>query len=232
MEIILIAKKLFLNKKSIQNMNNKKLISENYKLFCSFEGSQHIASEFALETIISLIEKYNIKNILELGLGIGSISDTVLKYAKANGKVIHYVGTENNDFCLNALKKNVADFDRIELYPELKYIDRKFDFIIIDGQDSTFGKIKNYCSENAIIFIEGDRKEQTNNIKNIFPNNKYVNIITLEKNKPYAHGDCRTSAYIGGGQLIFTNPTINQKNYWIKQKIKTFIKRKIRKITS
>lgn len=228
----LTQKKLFLN--NLKNlikieMINKNLITENYKRFCHFEGSQHIASEFALEIIIFLIEKYNIKNILELGLGIGSICDTVLKYAKQNNKSISYVGTESNEFCLNALKSNVDDYDKIELYPELKNISfMKFDLVIIDGQDSTFGKIKEYCKENAIIFIEGDRKEQTNDIKRIFPNNKHVNIITLAKSKPYAHGDCKTDAYIGGGQLIFINPTINQKRYWLEQKIKTYFKRKIR----
>jgi hypothetical protein len=212
-------------------MKYKDLIIQNYKMFCGFEGSEYIASEFALETILKIVIKYRIENILELGLGIGSISDTVLKFSEKENRKLNYVGTESNAFCLNALKKNVQDFDKLKLYPQLDLVENnKFDMIIIDGYDETLTKVVSFCKKNTIIFIEGDRKGQTKTIQQIFPKSKHVNIITLNKNKPYAHGYCPTSSYVGGGQLLFINPTLGMKFFWFQQKTRTFIINRIRKV--
>ena len=164
-----------------------------------------------------------------MGLGIGSISDTVLQYSKKANHSIGYVGTEKNEFCLNALKCNVLDFDIIELYAELNQIrDKKFDLIIIDGYDDTLNEVVAFCKKSTIIFIEGDRKGQTQTIRQIFPKNKYVNVITLNKNKPYSHGGGDTNHYVGGGKLIFINPTLKMKLFWFQQKLGTFIKNRVR----
>ncbi|OCB76548.1 hypothetical protein [Flavobacterium crassostreae] len=214
-------------------MRIKRIAVANYKKFCGLEGSQYIASEFALETILVLIEKFSLHTILELGLGIGSISDTVLQYFDPKKTNIAYFGTENNVFCLKALQTNVIAFNKLHLYSELNQIkNHTFDFIIIDGYDDCLNKIKNYCSKNAIIFIEGDRKLQKEIILNIFPKCKYVHVITLNKSKPYAHGENSIHNYVGGGQLIFTNPTAKMNLFWMQQKIKTFVKNKIRKYKS
>ncbi|WP_395059671.1 hypothetical protein [Flavobacterium sp.] len=212
-------------------MSINNIALNNYKRFCSLEGSEYIASEFALETILKLIKKFKINNVLELGLGIGSISDTVFKYANSKNIAIKYVGTEKNEFCLNALKTYVEDYEKIELFSELKDIEnQKFDFIIIDGLDETLKEIVKYCYENTIIFIEGDRSGQTKAVLEIFPKSLYVNVISLNKNKEYAAGDCKPTHYVGGGQLIFVNPTLKMKFLWFKEKSKTFIIRKIRLI--
>lgn len=84
-----------------------KIAVENYKNFCFKEGSDYIASEFALETILKLIDKFKPKKILELGMGIGSVSDTILKFKNLNDLNFEYFGTESNEFCLEQLKKNV-----------------------------------------------------------------------------------------------------------------------------
>ena len=140
-------------------MKNKDLTTQNYKRFCAFEGSDFIASEFALETILEIISVFKVHSVLELGLGIGSISDTVLKFSKKENKKISYVGTEKNEFCLNAIKKNIIDYDHVELYAELNEIKKKqFDLIIVDGYDATLQEIVAFCKKNTIIFIEGDRK--------------------------------------------------------------------------
>lgn len=214
-------------------MKDKDLAVQNYKRFCELEGSEYIASEFALETILRVIKTFKVNTILELGLGIGSISDTVFKYSKKAHKKIRYVGTEKNEFCLDALKKSVSDYDQIELFSELnQIINKKFDLIIIDGYDDTLKEVVTFCEQSTIIFIEGDRKGQTEIIRQIFPKNKYVNVITLNKNKPYSHGGGDTSRYVGGGKLIFVNPTLKMKLFWFQQKAATFIKNKVRKYNS
>ncbi len=210
-------------------MKNKDLAVQNYKRFCELEGSEYIASEFALETILKIINKFKVIAVLELGLGIGSIADTVLKQSKKEKKKISYVGTEKNEYCLNALKSNVINYNQIELYSELNQIkNTNFDLIIIDGYDDTLKETVNFCKKNAIIFIEGDRKGQTEAVLQIFPKSKYVNVITLNKNKSYAHGNGNISHYIGGGQLIFINPTFKMNLFWYQQKVNTFIINKIR----
>lgn len=210
-------------------MKDKDLAEQNYKRFCGLEGSDYIASEFALATILRIIKLFKVHAVLELGLGIGSISDTVLKYAKKEHRKISYAGTEKNEFCLEALKKNVSDYNQIELFAELNHIkNKKFDLIIIDGYDDTLKEVVAFCQKNTIIFIEGDRKGQTATIREIFPKNRYVNVITLAKSKPYAHGGADTSCYVGGGQLIFINPTIKMQLFWFQQKAATFIKNQVR----
>jgi spore coat polysaccharide biosynthesis predicted glycosyltransferase SpsG len=210
-------------------MKEKDLAVQNYKRFCELEGSEYIASEFALVTILKIIKIFNVSSILELGLGIGSISDTVLQYSKKENAKINYVGTEKNEFCLEALQKNVLDYNQIELYSELNQIkNKKFDLIIIDGYDDTLKEIVVFCKKNTIVFIEGDRKGQTEVIRQIFPKNKYVNVITLNKNKPYSHSGGDTNHYVGGGQLIFIDPTFKMKLFWFQQKTATFIKNIVR----
>lgn len=210
-------------------MTDKDLVVHNYKRFCGFEGSEYIASEFALETILRIIKKFKVHSILELGLGIGSISDTVLKYSKKQHLKVSYAGTEKNEFCLAAIKKNVIDYQQIKLFSELNQIgNKKFDLIIIDGYDDTLKQIVGFCKKYTIIYIEGDRKGQTETIRHIFPKNRYVNVITLNKNKPYCHGGGNTNHYVGGGQLIFINPTPKMKLFWLQQKVATYIINKLR----
>lgn len=210
-------------------MNERSIAVHNYERFCELEGSDYIASEFALETILKLIKNFDLNTILELGLGIGSISDTVLKYAKLKNIKINYVGTEQNEFCLEALPNNVLDYNQIELYKELSHIkNKKFDLIIIDGYDDSFKDIVAHCKKHTIIFIEGDRKGQTESIRKIFPKNRYVNVVTLRKNKPYSHGGGDINHYIGGGKLIFIDPTIKMKLFWFQEKVKAFIINKLR----
>ena len=85
-------------------MNNTEKLRETYKQFCLAEGNQHIASEFAVLKLQELMESFNIKSILEVGLGIGAIAGSIL----AINKDLTYTGTENNKFCLEALTKNLG----------------------------------------------------------------------------------------------------------------------------
>lgn len=211
-------------------MNYKDLAQKNYKRFCALEGSEWIASDYALEVILRLIAKFEVKNILEMGLGIGSISDTVFKYAQSQGATINYHGTEANEFCLQALRTNVEDYAKLHVYPKLSAVrEEKFDLIIIDGQDENFREIKKYCKDDTIIFIEGGRGEQTLDVLSIFPQSKYVNVITTKKRQSYSHGPTDISFYVGGGQLFFVNPNFGRKIFWFKEKVATFAKRKIRR---
>lgn len=210
-------------------MKIKDLAISNYKKFCNLEGSDYIASEFAIETILNLISKFKINSILEIGLGIGSIADTVLKYAYLNDLNISYVGTEQNEFCLSALKENVEFYSKLIIHNDIDDIkENTFDLIIIDGYDLNLDKVLSKCKLNTLIYIEGARETQRLVIQKLFKDSLHVNIITLKKNPKYAHENRKTSQFIGGGQLIITNPTCLTRIFWLVEKIKTYLKRKIR----
>ncbi|MEO0038464.1 MAG: hypothetical protein RIQ59_1675 [Bacteroidota bacterium] len=208
-------------------MNINNLAENKYKYFCEREGNDHISSIYALKIILKLILDFKVKSVLELGLGIGSISDTILTFSQKNK--IKYVGTETNEFCLQALNKNVEYFSDIEVFSSLSEIkiNNKFDLIIVDGSDDELINIENYCSKNTLLFIEGYRILQVEIIKNIFPNCIHVEIISKEKNPNY--GPFSSSNWSGGGQLIFINPNSYQKLYWFNEKVKSYFKRRLRR---
>ena len=98
-------------------MNLKEHSTREYLKFSSFEGSQHIASEFAIYKLIQIVKRFKSKSILEIGLGIGSISSTILDFFDDK---IDYIGTEDNQFCLNSLTKNLSK----EAYESLNVVDK------------------------------------------------------------------------------------------------------------
>jgi hypothetical protein len=200
-----------------------------YLSFCEAEGNQHIASEYAIEKIDGLVEKFQIKGILEVGLGIGSISGILLAVNR-NKPNFDYSGTEANNFCLNALPKNLKeDYNRLQIYSDLTEIpaNKKFELIIIDGKDHNLLAVKDLISENGIITIEGDRMPQQDSLQELFPQHKYVHCISREKNKSFS--PFSAAHWQGGLKIIFINPTVFQKLWWMREKISTKLKYWFRK---
>lgn len=205
-------------------MSKKSGINNTYKEFCLAEGSQHIASEYAIGKINGLVEKFRVKRILEIGLGIGSISGMVLAVNR-NKPDIYYTGTEANDFCLKALLENLKeDYSRLKIVSDLTKIpsNKKFDLIIIDGEDHNLRAVKDLISENGILAIEGDRMPQQDLLQELFPDHKYVHCISLKKNKEYS--PFSTGNWQGGIKVIFVNPNIEQSLWWFTEKYFTKIK--------
>jgi len=198
--------------------------SNLYQSFCKAEGSQHIASEYAIEKIIGLVKKFRVKRILEVGLGIGSISGILLAVNR-NIPDIDYSGTEANDFCLNALPENLKeDYSQLRIYSDLTEIsaNKKFDLIIIDGKDHNLKAVKDLISENGILAIEGDRIPQQDSLQELFPKHKYVHCISREKNKSFS--PFPAANWQGGLKIIFINPTAFQKLWWLWERVSTKLK--------
>lgn len=207
-------------------MKIKELAEENYYRFCQFEGCDYIATEYALYRILQIISKFKVSSVLEVGLGIGCIADTVLKYQK--GPNFYYAGTEANTFCKTALRRNVESYNKIDLYESIEEVPDSytFDLIIVDGQDGTLQELPKFCTKRSLIFIEGDRSPQADLILSLFPKAKQVQLISIQKNKDYSTGN--PNFFVGGGRLIFTNPDLFMKTYRFKEKVSTYIKRYIR----
>jgi hypothetical protein len=212
-------------------MGVKNSAIQTYKYFSGLDGNQHIASEFALRKVIKISERYKIKNVLELGLGIGSISYCILNFSKEVNTKINYIGTESNEFCLEVLPKYLKDhFHKIQIFDDLNNVTskEKFDLVIIDGKDENLLKIKNMISNSGIIIIEGDRIPQLELVRSSFPNSLFTRLISNYKN-PY-YGPFSASDWCGGIQLIFVNPNFYQKMNFIYYKITTSIKYRLRAI--
>lgn len=190
-------------------MNNQQQIKTTYKIFCKAEGNQHIASEFAILKLQELIEKFKVKNILEVGLGIGAIAGSLLA---ANRHLI-YTGTENNEFCLKSLKQNLGkEYNRLKIHSGIAEVGIKgsYDLIIIDGKDYDLQRIRTLISRNGIITIEGDRLEQHDEVLKIFPHHLYVHCISSKKNKEYS--PFPIDHWEGGVKIIFIDPFFLSKN--------------------
>ena len=205
-------------------MNTKDLAEKVFIKFSKFEGNQHIANEYALKCILQIIKDFKVKSVLEVGIGIGCIADSILEYSNT----IDYTATEANEFCLNAIKVNVNHIEKVFLYDNLSEIpeNNKFDFIIIDGSDSNLNRIKKMCKPNTIIFIEGGRALQTDELKKIFPKILHAEMISDYKNPSY--GPFSDKDWCGGGQLLFPYPNLKMKSYYFKLKLETYFKRKKR----
>lgn len=214
-------------------MNLKNFSTSQYKIFCKAEGSQHIVSEFALYHILKLIEKYSIKSVLEVGLGIGTISGSILKYAENFNQNLICKGTENNPFCLGQIPKNLgSNYKELEIYSEVEEIDQgaKFELIIIDGAEKNLGMVKKLLKARGIILIEGDRSSQEKMVKIIFPEAKYVHLISLKRNGDYSVK--YSEDYQGGLKVLFVNPDLKQKIHWAFLKLSSAVKVKIRKLVA
>ena len=211
-------------------MNNsiKNTALAYYTKFCSADGNQHIAGVYGLEVILKLVHKNKPKNILEVGLGIGAIVYSILKYSNEKNLKNTYFGTESNDFCLEQLPLNLGEnYSKLNLYKSLNEVpkDIKFDFIIIDGSDDQTNTVKNIISENGVIFIEGYRMSQVKTIQNVFPKSLHVSLISSYKNPDFGPFD--KNIWSGGGQLIYVNPTLSQKIDFLAKRISTSFKYKV-----
>jgi len=212
-------------------MRIKNTAVETYKYFSGLEGNQHIASEFALEKIIEIIINYKIKNVLELGLGIGSISYSVQEFLKKNNQNINYIGTETNAFCLGVLPKYLKEhYDKIKIFDSLNEVPlaEKFELIIVDGKDENLLKIEKIILNRGIIIIEGDRTPQLEFIRDVFPNSKYVRLISNYKSPEY--GPFSSNDWCGGIQLVFVNPSIIQNLNYLYYKGITAYRYRVRAI--
>src|SRR5690606_31103283 len=106
-------------------MSNQQIAEKVYHKSSNVSGNQHIASIYALRLILDLIQENRSASILEVGLGIGSISNAILNFAAQNNKHYHYDGTEANEFCLGQLHVNLGPLmQKITVYPGIDALPR------------------------------------------------------------------------------------------------------------
>ena len=141
----------------IPTQMDRDLAKEVYDEYAVKPGAQHIASEFALTHLSALIVATKPQSVIEMGAGIGTMTDFLLRHPAA----IPLVTTvEDNEFCLGELAKNIsADYGpRYELLTDreqLRDSDQRFDLVIVDGDSGPVAYA--LLNEGACCFVEGDR---------------------------------------------------------------------------
>lgn len=211
-------------------MSNTEFTKQQYHKFSQAEGSQYIVSEYALNQILKLIQQFKPVNILELGVGIGTISDSILRRYNSKYQPDIY-GTENNSFCLSKIPENLGeDYRRLKLFNSIQDLPEnvKFDFLIVDGKDNNLELLKDKISDQAIIVVEGDRKDQTDIFKNLFPSSKFVHSITSKRNSSYSNRP--GNHFQGGLKVLFRNPNFKQYIKWLKLKFSSKINFQLRRV--
>ena len=201
-------------------MKIRSFVIEQYQEFSEAEGSEYIVSEYALEKILEIINKFKVQEILEIGLGIGTISGSILEYAGKNRMDIKCTGTESDIFCLNQIPRNMGtNVEKLEIYNNISELptNRLFDIIIVDGEVDNMDIIFQKITDRGIIIVEGDRKEQVKKLRSMFPSHKFASMVSVRKNSIYSKKN--QNEFKGGLKLIFVNPNYNQFNYWLKIKI-------------
>ena len=136
------------------------------------DGSDHIAGSNALEAIYKIIQKENLKNILEFGSGIGTMSYFCLKNSEA--KLDLY---EENEFCLNEINKNLTGFEnRYKIFQDKENFECRFDnydLVIVDGGWNKLFKDLVKKAEIKQIFFEGKRRRAQLDFLRLLKN-KYI----------------------------------------------------------
>jgi hypothetical protein len=126
--------------------------------FSKFEGSDHIASRFALEHLAALLTERKPRYVLELGAGIGTITELLLSHPAG---ITGLIATETQPFCLNALEKNLSNRAdprlRVVTTPqELAQHRRTVDLIVGDGSLKDPAETA-FAGEGTSVFVEGNR---------------------------------------------------------------------------
>lgn len=117
-------------------------------------GSEQIASLISIQTLISLLQSKRPDEVLELGAGIGTLTQVILEKSKAR-----LTSVENNEWCQNKLEANMNNLRTFSLMSDYLFIDQgtTSDFVVIDANIGIFNsqKLIQHSPKLRTIFIEG-----------------------------------------------------------------------------
>ena len=133
-------------------------ISSIFEKYSNLVGSDQIATRYALRIISKQHNEYQPKSILEIGAGIGTITELLIRELPS-AKIVSY---ENNAWCISQLVKNI-DQKQVQIITSHESLIQttESDFLIIDDyldEETTLALISRIKPES--VFIEGHRRRQ------------------------------------------------------------------------
>lgn len=139
------------------------LAKETFDDFTCRLGARHIATEFALAHLSALLRTKRPATVLEIGAGIGTITQLLLTHPAG---VSHVTSTEDHPFCIEQIEMNIPRdlrprLELIKTTEDLGRLERCFDLIVLDGDVGTADKFR-FMDKGSVCFVEGARS----NIRN------------------------------------------------------------------
>ncbi len=142
--------------------SDKKLAKDVHDRFSKKEGAYAIATRSALEWLAACLRTFRPKRVLEMGAGIGTITELLLLHPH---KVEQIISIEKDEYCLNVLRSNLSNCEdprlKVVSFPEqLAQWNFQADLIIGDGgfyrkSNEEFRTV----TEGTIVLAEGHRPE-------------------------------------------------------------------------
>ena len=141
--------------------------------YSEMAGAEQIASRISINTNLFLLREKAPREILELGAGIGTITETILANCESR-----LTSVENNPWCRAQLQKNIAGFRSFTLINEYESLNSETnsDFIIVDVNNGIFNVetlIKN-SPHLKTVFIEGHHLAHRINISKMLLRTKRI----------------------------------------------------------
>lgn len=128
-----------------------KLLHERYR---QKVGGEQVALQFSILSLQRLLHSEKPKYILELGGGLGTLTELILTHSDAKVDVV-----ENNEWCRNQLLNNMKPFRKFHLIEEYTKLSTSHDadFLVVDVNNGIY-PLNNLVMNSRnirIIFIEG-----------------------------------------------------------------------------
>jgi hypothetical protein len=131
----------------------KKLAEEIFLRYSTKSGSEQCASLFSIKSLEFLIINNSFSKILELGGGLGTLTELMLRISESD-----LITVENNSFCINEIEKNLSDqrpYKLLKDYDQIYQFD--FELLVIDVNNGIFNisELIKQSTNCRAIFIEG-----------------------------------------------------------------------------
>lgn len=120
---------------------------EHYRSISREPGSEQIASPFALQVLLAVLEQRQPERVLEVGSGIG----TMTQLLTAEDRKVYIV--EDNAWCLEQMRRRLTRPDRLGL--GVGFLHR---LIIVDGDQLSPRAALEVLAWDGWILVEGNRR--------------------------------------------------------------------------
>ncbi|MDP3994157.1 MAG: class I SAM-dependent methyltransferase [bacterium] len=146
-------------------------VVEIHEMFRAQPASEHIAKPPTLEALFQVCQANDLKRVLELGGGLGTISRLLLKYSNAQLDIY-----EHDVYFRDRLRENLAEFTgRYQILSDYRTLPphRDYDLVVVDGghsrkdapgEASGFNAAiwfyLNYLQSAPLVYVEGKRHIQ------------------------------------------------------------------------
>ena len=143
----------------ISDIEIENIAENHFSIFSEKIGSEQIIRKSGLRFLGRLLRDENIKSILEIGTGIGTIASFI--QGLPLNKKFKIIGYEIDGWCLEQLKLMPAQIPLLTSSEELHKFNGQVDLIIFDDYID-FAATKNLIANTnpKFIFIEGHRRIQ------------------------------------------------------------------------